>query len=1028
MSGPIQMMAGAVLTAAGFIIPGAQPLIGIGLSMTAAGLGSMIAGGGVGKRQRGLMQNVTSTEAPIPVVYGRAKVGIVIADIEPYGTNNNMLALVGALVLGSENGQGIEAVEQILFDEREAIDAPPFGGEPRHDGLQSAWITDHPHVNYGLHSGADTQVVDAECYSKLADWTAQMVGLGVAYIALFLEYGEKAFPGGIPNVTAILKGQKVYDPRTSSWAWSDNPALCALDYLTSKRYGLGALYAARDGGSRDEIDEASFIAAANYCDETVAIPGGAQARFTCNGAVDTGRTLQANLQDILSSCRGKLVYSGGRFSLQINQVAVPTTFELTEDNIVGDWDFVRAGTDGAPNRVTCSYVDATANWQANSVTWPEPGDANGFLDDDAGFENILSFDLPLTVDHYMGQQIGMVGLREARNDLAVAVTATEAALELSVGQVVPLTHSTPGWVKKLFRVETIGMTQDALVRLELSEYTDEAYSLSAQNTRDTLPDTTLPDPFSIAAPTGVGVTSSSATALATQDGKVVPRLLLALTPSADPYLKRTNVQFKLHAASAWNSLPSMGPADTTLYIAPVTDGASYDVQVQAENTVGVTSDWVAVTGITAATLHVESTFYAPSTAPPTAGAVGDLWIVTDKGNELRRWNGTSWVTVSPGAAVIAAGNPTPTVSIDSTSASLSGEIFTVSAAAGAGSPSPTLQVRYRTRVSQNPWGAWSSWYAAPKTGVSVARDLFYITELQAQAQDTGVAGNPASALVGVTVQPKLAGLDSSTGAVDPTVSPKGWSRTLNDTDDGAVRAQSAVSSDGTAIKQGVSISDGVNNLSAQKGRESSTAADGAGVTFGIIRQSAPLVTYSSGGLTYSNGLTQPLWQKFAASGLSASGFTPVLRLSEVAGALTARSIASWTIPGSLYSAQASKTLAAEAYDDRYTLNYKLSFGHTGNSDWEEVGYYYNTGSGWVQETTETFYSTGAAFSEDESHTMTVSGMGASSSFAVNKEAGSSAATIGAAATHAVTWEEGSAPTDTPATPSGVSDVLWRADG
>ena len=40
-----------------------------------------------------------------------------------------------------------------------------------------------------------------------------------------------------------------------------------------------------------------------------------------------------------------------------------------------------------------------------------------------------------------------------------------------------------------------------------------------------------------------------------------------------------------------------------------------------------------------------TTFYAASTATPTATTTGDLWIKTDDGNSLWRWNGTAWVSV-----------------------------------------------------------------------------------------------------------------------------------------------------------------------------------------------------------------------------------------------------------------------------------------------------------------------------------------------------------------------------------------------
>lgn len=51
-----------------------------------------------------------------------------------------------------------------------------------------------------------------------------------------------------------------------------------------------------------------------------------------------------------------------------------------------------------------------------------------------------------------------------------------------------------------------------------------------------------------------------------------------------------------------------------------------------------------------------TTFYANVASPPTALAIGDLWIVTDQGNQLRRATATgsaSWVTLQVGSAAIA---------------------------------------------------------------------------------------------------------------------------------------------------------------------------------------------------------------------------------------------------------------------------------------------------------------------------------------------------------------------------------------
>ena len=55
---------------------------------------------------------------------------------------------------------------------------------------------------------------------------------------LALEIPAQAqLSGGVPKVTCLVKGKKVYDPRTGETAWSRNPVLCLRDLLLSDRYG-----------------------------------------------------------------------------------------------------------------------------------------------------------------------------------------------------------------------------------------------------------------------------------------------------------------------------------------------------------------------------------------------------------------------------------------------------------------------------------------------------------------------------------------------------------------------------------------------------------------------------------------------------------------------------------------------------------------------------------------------------------------------------------------------------------------------
>lgn len=138
------------------------------------------------------------------------------------------------------------------------------------DGVEEIWFnddlsTDDKFTNYvetWVHLGTDDQEADATLLAADIGWTEEHRLRGVAYLVVKLTYMRNAFPRGIPSIKAVVRGKKLYDPRTATSAWSDNLALAVRDYLAGS-YGLGATDA--------EIDDTSFIAAANLCDERVAL-------------------------------------------------------------------------------------------------------------------------------------------------------------------------------------------------------------------------------------------------------------------------------------------------------------------------------------------------------------------------------------------------------------------------------------------------------------------------------------------------------------------------------------------------------------------------------------------------------------------------------------------------------------------------------------------------------------------------------------------------------------------------------------
>jgi hypothetical protein len=599
---------GALIASSFLLMPVLPAFLVAGIFST----GASIAARGIQREflsdaAEGRKANITSNQDAMPVVYGLARVGMRIVDTrlvddsnpftlsaDPDGlfsgaNDNEVLGRVGAFCMASEDGSGVEDITEIRFyrDEADAIATPTKNAAITATGM-SAPYTDH--VKYLTRTGTDTQTVPNDLIDELG-WSASMDGIGVAYAAFFLLYDADVWRGGIPAVTALVKGNKVYDPRSETWVWSDNPALCILDYLTSKKYGGGVFYPERDSGdvTLSEIDEQSFIDAANHCDIVGDVPGGEQKRFRCNGVVDTSRSVSDNLSALASCCRGETIYQAGLHRLVLRQAQTAESFELNEGNIIGDWEWTRLGA-SVPNKLDAVFLDErNGEYAAESVTWPLSGDT-AFLTADNGIENKAQVELPFTSEYFQALQTVMVILREAREDIIVGVTCTEAALQLEVGNVVKLTHETPGWTEKEFYVASMALLPDGKIRLGLQEYDENAYLLDTFSARATVPSTNLPNPFTVLPPTALDLTSDSSTALLTQDGMRIPTILANWTASLDPFVHHYLVEFKPTADSVWQASSPVRKGTTSATITPVTDAVGYSVRVITVNHLGVRSD------------------------------------------------------------------------------------------------------------------------------------------------------------------------------------------------------------------------------------------------------------------------------------------------------------------------------------------------------------------------------------------------------------------------------------------------------
>ncbi len=578
MSGVPAIIVGGALTAAAFI-PGLQPLAATGFLFAGT---TLIKRGLTPKKfaeayELGL-DNIPTPLDRLPVAYGASRLGITPVFI---GENNKILWIAGALCHGSQDGSGIDGIGLTLFDGIVAITTlvqPPWDAAPS--------------IAETRHLGLDPQTVDAGLDAAFSQWTAAHTGKSIVYIVMQMIDDPKVFPTGVPIITNQLTGMRVLDVRTSTVGYSQNPALCIYDYLTSTVYGLGIPTA--------DVDDASFIVEANYCDELVTVPDGAggsttQERFKTNGWIDQNDMLIDNLEKLKATCRAQIVYQGGQHRISIRKVAfvVPSVgmLELTEDNFHGDIKIQSPGVDEAFNTMEISYV---RNNKPDMVIYPRPGATNAFLTLDNGWEAPGQAVVSLCDDVYQAEQLAMVALKESRLD-KIQATVDETIVLAQIGDRIFLTHSFFGWSQKEVWVLGLELRPDGLVDALFLEYDPQVYSLDPQDDAFADPVDDLPDPFSVGPPTSVvGVDILIDTGTST----LQPAINLTWTDPTNANLSHFKIRAKRDGITEpWRWYPNVLPAieeavlDNIFYTDPIA-GTDWEVEIFAVSTLGAQSSVV----------------------------------------------------------------------------------------------------------------------------------------------------------------------------------------------------------------------------------------------------------------------------------------------------------------------------------------------------------------------------------------------------------------------------------------------------
>ena len=541
---------------------------------------------------QGTLVNARDATAPVDFVYGQVRKGGTVSYYESTGEKNKFLHQIIVLA-----GHEVEQIGDIYVnDEIVTINASDFVNDivwaekvetaaPAADGGFSEGGEEYKSkIRIQKFDGSQTSApADLLAESELTGsnaLTSNFVGNGIAYLYVRYEYDGEVFASGVPLITAVVQGKKVYDPRTSTTAYSNNAALCIRDFITST-YGL----------NDSAIDDVSFSAAANESDENVTLSGvGTEKRYTINGIVKASSPTGKVLGDMSTACAGTLFWGSGYWKLKVGAYTAPVK-TLTLDDLRGPINLqTRSSTRDSFNGVGGTFNNADGDFITSDYP---PIKSSVFQAEDGGDEMLLDLPLPFTTSASTAQRIAKMTLYRGREQMTISADFGLEAFNIEVGDIIAFDNDRYGFNGKEF--EVIGWkfapnqeAGDLRVTLTLQETSEAAFDWNAEESDIINNNTNLPD-----AGAGLAITNLTASGGGrTQgDGTFINSVILNWDDVSNAFSAYYEVEWKALADSTYSSTTTV---ESSIEISPLVDGVEYIFRVRAITASGVTGAYATV--------------------------------------------------------------------------------------------------------------------------------------------------------------------------------------------------------------------------------------------------------------------------------------------------------------------------------------------------------------------------------------------------------------------------------------------------
>ena len=535
-----------------------------------------------------------NSSAPRQIVYGKTRVGGTILHIETAGTDNHMLHMIVGVA-----GHEVEAIETVRLNDVDLTSTTStINGREVHTVTNSEYtntdngfaFTSGRLIRFSKNLGADNQTADNFAIQSLAPTSGSITSnhrfRGIAYVYMQLVFDAEKFGGGLPAVSFIVKGKKVFDPRNSTTAWSDNPALCIRDYLTDTRYGLKAT----STEINDTTSAGGFASAANICDQTVTLSDGSstETRYTANGFTNMSANGEGVLEALLSSCGGKMSYTNGKFNLFAGTGQTPS-LTITDDDLLQPVAIsTKPQTGDVYNTVKGIYVDASSDYQGTES--PVFQDSTFLAADtptsesSANYVKTLEVQFPFTTSETMAQRLQRIALNGNRQTTQINLLTTTKFMRLQPNDWVYVTNDRLGYSSKVFEVVSMNLevvgddVPTVATRLVLKEASNTVFSFASNSyvTPVSEGSTVSTGTYGITAPSGLSATVTTNNSFSINSKNVT----LSWTNNTNQVVNGTEVQYKLSTDSTYIDAGIVGRDITKFTITGLEAAKTYNIRIR----------------------------------------------------------------------------------------------------------------------------------------------------------------------------------------------------------------------------------------------------------------------------------------------------------------------------------------------------------------------------------------------------------------------------------------------------------------